>query len=336
MTRFRILLLVLSASALVVLTVGFTTKHSSATTAEVAPATASALQATFINVFRKVSPSVVQIKTSDGLGSGVVFNSKGYIVTNDHVVSGSSSFTVTTSTGKQLKATLVGEFAADDLAVIKVDGSAGLRPATFANSSKLSVGEIAMAIGNPLGLSSSVTEGIVSALNRQAPEGNGVTLQNAIQTSAPINPGNSGGALVDIQGRVIGIPTLAAADPQFGGAAAGIGFAIPSNTVVNIAGQIAKSGHVTSSGRAYLGVQIGDTGTGVYIGAVTAGGPAATAGLSVGDVITAVGGKPTTNSDDLGSVLAGFRPGQTVKVTIMRQTGATATLNVTLGELPSS
>ncbi len=212
MTRYRIPLIVLSAAALVVFTVGFTTKHSSATSAAVAPATASALQATYINVFRKVSPSVVQIRTSSGLGSGIVFNSKGYIVTNDHVVSG------------------VDELHGDDLDGQAAEGDAGRRvrggrprgdqgrrrrrASTRRRSptpSKINVGEIAMAIGNPLGLSSSVTEGIVSALNRQEPEGNGVTLQNAIQTSAPINPGNSGGALVDIQGRVIGIPTLAAA-----------------------------------------------------------------------------------------------------------------------------
>ena len=147
-----------------------------------------------------------------------------------------------------------------------------------------------MAIGNPLGLSSSVTEGIVSGLNRQESEGNGVMLQNAIQTSAAINPGNSGGALVDIHGRVIGIPTLAASDPQLGGAAAGIGFAIPSSTVKDIAGQIVKNGKVVNSNRAYLGIQIGDTGNGVYVGTVTAGGPSAKAGLVAGDVITAVNG----------------------------------------------
>jgi S1-C subfamily serine protease len=337
MTRFRIPLIVLSASVLVALAVGFSSHQTNLTTASTASAatsTASALQSTFIDVFRKVSPSVVQISTANGLGSGIVLNSNGYIVTNDHVVNGSSSFTVATSTGKQLKATLVGEFAADDLAVIKVSAS-GLPPATFADSSKIIVGEIAMAIGNPLGLSSSVTEGIVSALNRQEPEGNGVTLQNAIQTSAPINPGNSGGALVDIQGRVIGIPTLAAQDPQFGGAAAGIGFAIPSNVVVSIANQIAKTGHVTNSGRAYLGIQVGDTGSGVYVGAVSAGGPSAKAGLAIGDVITAINGSPTPTTDDLGTVMAGLRPGQTVKVSITRQSGATVVLDVTLGELPS-
>jgi putative serine protease PepD len=159
-------------------------------------------------------------------------------------------------------------------------------------------------------------------------------LRNAIQTSAPINPGNSGGALADVRGRVIGIPTLAAVDAQLGGAAAGIGFAIPSNTVRDIAGQIVRNGKVVNSRRAYLGVEIGDTGNGVYVGTVTAGGPAAKAGLVPGDVILAVAGKPTLSSDELGSVLATLRPGQTVKVRIARQNGTTATLDVELGEYP--
>lgn len=335
MTRLKLPLAVLLASALVAAVVGFTTHQSSSTTAAVPPMAAAALQKTFVAVFRKVSPSVVQIRTSNGLGSGIVFDTKGNIVTNDHVVRGSTSFTVTTASGKQLTGTLVGEFPADDLAVIKVDG-AGLKPAKFADSSKLEVGDIAIAIGNPLGLSSSVTEGIVSALNRQVPEGNGATLQNAIQTSAAINPGNSGGALVDIQGRVIGIPTLAATDPRLGGAAAGIGFAIPSNTVRDIAGQIAKNGRVVSSHRAYMGITIGDTGSGVYVGVVAAGGPAAKAGIVVGDVITAINGKATITSDDLGTVLAGLRPGQTVTVSISHQGGTTATASVTLGEFPGS
>ena len=131
-----------------------------------------------------------------------------------------------------------------------------------------------------------------ATVGRQEPEGNGVVLQNAIQTSAAINPGNSGGALVNIRGSVIGIPTLAAADPQLGGAAAGIGFAIPSNTVKSIATQIIQHGHVVSSGRPYLGIQVGDTGNGVYVGSLTAGGPAAKAGIHVGDLIVSVNGKP--------------------------------------------
>jgi putative serine protease PepD len=179
-----------------------------------------------------------------------------------------------------------------------------------------------------------VTQGIVSALGRAPSEGGAAVLRNAIQTSAPINPGNSGGALVDIRGRLMGIPTLAATDAQLGGVAAGIGFAIPSNVVRDIAGQIIKNGRVVNSRRAYLGVEIGDTGNGVYVGTVTSGGPAARAGIRAGDVIVAVAGKPTPTSDELGSVLASLRPGQTVKVRIERQSGSSTTVNVKLGEYP--
>jgi len=349
MNRLRLALVVLAvlfAAALVAALVGFTTgrstslsanaKQSRAVPSAAPPAGVAALQNAFVSVFRRVSPSVVQISTSQGLGSGIVFDSQGDIVTNNHVVSGFKSFTVTTSNGKKLTGKLVGAFPADDLAVIKVSAG-GLTPATFADSSKLEVGDIVMAIGNPLGLASSVTEGIVSALNRTESEGGGVTLPNVIQTSAPINPGNSGGALVDISGRVVGIPTLGATDPEFGSTAAGIGFAIPSNVVTDIAGQIVKNGHVVDSHRAYLGVEVGDTfGSGVYIGSVTAGGPAAKAGIAVGDVITSVAGKQTQTTDDLSGVLAGLRPGQTVKVALTKQGGARTTASVTLGEYPGT
>ena len=209
---------VLAATALLVVGCGkkaaTTTVTVSASPQSSTPSStvAAALQQTFVNVYRKVAPSVVQIETSEGLGSGIVFDAKGDIVTNAHVVGSAKSFTVTTSKGRRLQGELVGTFPADDLAVIKVATSAS-RPAVFANSSKLRVGDIAMAIGNPLGLSSSVTQGIVSALGRSSSEGDGVTLPNTIQTSAPINPGNSGGALADISGRVIGVPTLAAERP---------------------------------------------------------------------------------------------------------------------------
>jgi S1-C subfamily serine protease len=200
-----------------------------------------ALQSSYVNVVRAVSPSVVQIEDQVGLGSGIVLDSAGDIVTNHHVVAGATSFTVTTSAGKRYPAKLVGSFAPDDLAVVKVTG-AGLKPATFANSSKLKVGDLAIAIGNPLGLQSSVTNGIVSAFRQATQEPGNVTLPSVIQTSAAINPGNSGGALADIQGRVIGIPTLAANDPEVGGSAPGIGFALPSNVVTDIARQIVKYG----------------------------------------------------------------------------------------------
>jgi putative serine protease PepD len=330
LTKLPFIILALSGAMAVL--VGFASGRATTTT-HVSISTGAALQNVFVSVYRNVSPSVVQIQTAEGLGSGIVFDAKGNIVTNAHVVGNSTTFTVTTSTGKQVKGTLVGTFVADDLAVIKVSGG-GLRPAKFADSSKLRVGDISMAIGNPLGLKSSVTQGIISALGRDEPEGNGIVLQNTIQTSAAINPGNSGGALVNIGGAVIGIPTLAASDPQLGGAAGGIGFAIPSNTVTDIAGQIIKYGHVVNSHRPYLGIKIGDTGNGVYVGTVTAGSPADKAGLKVGDVILAINGKPTTTSDDLGTVIAAFKPGQTVTLKIVHQSGVQATLKVTLGEYP--
>jgi S1-C subfamily serine protease len=246
------------------------------------PASVLELQGAIVNVVQSVSPSVVQIEDQRGLGSGIVFDASGHIVTNNHVVSGASSWTVTTSSGTRYQARLVGSFPADDLAVIKISGS-HLQPATFADSSKLRVGDLAIAIGNPLGLQSSVTEGIVSAFREAVQEDSSVTLPMVIQTSAEINPGNSGGALVDIEGRVIGIPTLAATDPQLGGSAAGIGFALPSNLVKDIAGQIVAKGKVFDSHRAFLGVRVGDTnGNGVLVGAVTAGGAAARAGMRVG------------------------------------------------------
>jgi S1-C subfamily serine protease len=212
-----------------------------AETARRAPPVAGSLQQTYVAVYARVAPSVVQITTSVGLGSGIVFDGEGDIVTNAHVVGTESRVLVTTSRGVQLEGRLVGTFASADLAVIQVAG-ADLPPAVFADSSAVSVGDVVLAIGNPLGLSSSVTDGIVSALGRRQSESNGVTLVDTIQTSAAINPGNSGGALVDISARVVGVPTLAAVDPELGSAAAGIGFAIPSNVVTAVAGQILEHG----------------------------------------------------------------------------------------------
>ncbi|MGB9337064.1 MAG: trypsin-like peptidase domain-containing protein, partial [Candidatus Acidiferrales bacterium] len=267
-------------------------------------AAALAFQDAITAVVHELSPSVVQIQNAQGLGSGVVFDTSGDIVTNNHVVAGGGPYTVTAGT-HTYGASLVGRFAPDDLAILHVSG-AELAPAAFADSSRLEVGDFAIAIGNPLGLRSSVTEGIVSAFRQGVSEGNGVALPLMVQTSAAINPGNSGGALADLQGRVIGIPTLAATDPELGGTAApGIGFAIPSNLVRGIATQIIRFGHVTNSHRAYLGVEIGETnGQGVLVQGVTPGGPAAKAGLVTGDLITAVNGNQTPTLDDFTSVLS--------------------------------
>jgi len=303
-------------------------------TADSAPAPAPyALQAQFVQVVRGVAPSVVQIESAEGLGSGVVYDGAGHVVTNAHVVGSSRTFQVTLADGRRVTGTLVGAFVPDDLAVIRLDG---LRPraARFADSSKLDVGDIVMAIGNPLGLRSSVTEGIVSALGRTVPTESG-TLPNTIQTSAPINPGNSGGALVNLAGQVVGIPTAAAVDPNLGRGASGIGFAIASNRVKDIAAQLIRDGRVTRTGRAYLGVRVGDiTGNGVLVGEAVAGGPAARAGIHAGDVIVSIAGKPTSSTTGLSEVLATLKPGQRVSVRIVRQDGTKATVQVTLGELP--
>jgi putative serine protease PepD len=297
------------------------------------PAAALAFQDAITAVVRELSPSVVQIQNPQGLGSGVVFDSQGNIVTNNHVVAGGGPYTVTAGS-HSYSATLVGRFAPDDLAVVRVS-NASLTPALFANSSKLEVGDIAIAIGNPLGLRSSVTDGIVSAFRQGVSEGNGVALPLMIQTSAPINPGNSGGALSDIEGRVIGIPTLAATDPELGGSAPGIGFAIPSNLVTDIANQIIEHGHVVNSHRAYLGVQIRETnGAGVYVLSVNKGGPAAKAGIQAGDIIVSVNGHSTLTIDELSSVLSELKPGATITVGIETQSGAHKTVHLTLGTFP--
>ena len=310
------------------------TASSAATPAVVVPSSASALQQQFVKVVKQVGPSVVLIQTSQGLGSGIVFDATGNVVTNAHVVEGASSFQVTLADGKQYPARLVGTFAADDLAVLHVDAK-GLHPASFADSSRLQVGDVALAIGNPLGLQSSVTEGIVSALGRTVNEDSGVALPNVIQTSAPINPGNSGGALVDLQGQVIGIPTLAATDPQLGGAAAGIGFAIPGNTVRDIAGQLISRGKVANSHRAWLGVEVAATTSGgPLVTTVQPGGPAARAGIRTGELVTAVQGRATPDPAVLADVLAGLRPGQAVTVAVADPDGTRRTVRVTLGQLP--
>jgi putative serine protease PepD len=299
------------------------------------PSTLSGLEAQYTQIVKQVLPSVVQIETDQGLGSGIVFDGAGDIVTNYHVVAGASSYRVTLSDGRGFGASLVGTFQGDDLAVVRISAGS-LHPAAFADSSKIQVGDIVLAIGNPLGLRSSVTDGIVSAFRSGVPEGNGVTLPAVIQTSAAINPGNSGGALVDLDGQVIGIPTLAATDPELGGTAAGIGFAIASNTVVDIANQLIQTGHVTNTHRAYLGVRIGDTTTGVYVSSVVAGGPAAKAGIKVGDIITSVSNQATPDAATLAQVLATLNPGQTVPVAVTRADGSKDTVQVTLGTLPAS
>jgi S1-C subfamily serine protease len=295
-------------------------------------------------VIARVQPTVVQInvKTGQGggLGSGVIIDSRGYIITNNHVVQGAQSAQVVLYGGTTLPAQIVGTDSPDDLAVVKVTPpKTSLTVATLGDSSKLRVGQEVLAIGNPLGITHTVTNGIVSALNRTVG-----TIPDAVQTDAPINPGNSGGALVDLQGNVIGVPTSTAIDPQFRTPANGVGFAVPSNRVKFIAPQLIQTGRVTNSGRAALGVRVADVDPilaaqnglavdhGVLIASVTSGGPGARAGLKAGDVIVQMDGKAINDVSSLGNVLLSKKPGDTVSVQFYRSTQQ-QTVQVTLGEL---
>lgn len=215
--------------------------------------------------------------------------------------------------------------------------------ATLGDSSKLLVGEEVLAIGNPLGITETTTHGIISALGRSVNEPN-VTIPNTIQTDAPINPGNSGGALADLQGNVIGMPTLAAIDPEFDAPANGVGFAIPINQVKRVVPQIIQNGKVTHTGRAALGISSQDidphlqvmdnlsVNHGMLVVEVPSDGPAAQAGLLQGDVIVAINGKEIANQAALGDVLATKTPGDKVSVSVYRG-NQQLTFNVILGEL---
>jgi S1-C subfamily serine protease len=193
-----------------------------------------------VEAVARALPSVVVVQTSQSLGSGVVFDARGNIVTNAHVVEGATTFQVTLQNGQSYPGTLVGTRPSDDIAVIKIS-AAGLTPAAFGDSSGLRVGQSVIALGNPYGLQSSATQGIVSAVGRTITQPGGNDLPDVIQTSAAMNPGNSGGALIDLQGTVVGIPT-GALDPQGNGDATGIGFAISSNRAHQIADQIIAAG----------------------------------------------------------------------------------------------
>ncbi len=307
------------------------------------------LQQAYVSVVNRVRPSVVQITNGKGLGSGIIWDRKGHIVTNAHVVGDSQHFTVRlASSAAGLSAHLVGSYRPNDLAVVQLDNPpANLTPARFGNSDALQVGDLALAVGNPLGLTGTVTEGIVSATDRTVTEpahgsGQDITLPNTVQTSASINPGNSGGALVNMQAKVIGIPTLAAVDKEVGGgsAAPGIGFAISAKLVKQIAPQLVKNGRVTNTHRAALRATVktvasGGKPFGAGVVDVAGGGPADQAGLEPGSVITKINHQRVTTASALEKVLAGLHPGQRVPLTVRTPAGKTHTLTITLGEQPS-
>jgi putative serine protease PepD len=310
---------------------------------------AAALEDEFASVVTDVLPSVVEITHDGSVGSGVVFDNQGHIVTNAHVVGTATAFDVRLAGSSAVRqATLVHSHPVEDLAVIRVQDTGGLVPARFGATRDLRVGEIVMAMGSPLGLESSVTQGIVSALGRAVPEPPepqigfpGTVLRQTIQTSAPINPGNSGGALVNLDREVVGVPTLAAVNQGIGGAAPGIGFAIPGDIVRDIAQQIVDNGRVVHSGRAALGVTATTVTNdraepiGAGIAAVDPSGPAAAAGVRVGDLITRVVDDEIRTAQDLQAATAARRPGDVIRLTALRPPAAEPyTVTITLGELP--
>ena len=309
-----------------------------------------------IEVFERVHPAVVNIATttlgmnfwmeiipSRGQGSGFVIDGKGYILTNNHVVAKAQKIVITTASGKKIRATLVGRDPRSDLAVIKIPAKEVNAVADLGDSDGIRPGQKAIAIGNPFGLSHTLTTGIVSALNRSIRTEEGYQVDNLIQTDAAINPGNSGGPLLNSSGEVIGINT---AIFSLSGGHQGIGFAIPINVAKRIATQLITSGKIARPWLGINGISISEALSeglgleveeGVLVVQVVRGGPAHQAGvrgghrqviiggirlLLGGDIITSIAGKRVSDMKDMGKILDGMRVGQTITVGILRNTTA--------------
>ncbi len=304
---------------------------------------------TAVQVARNVVPAVGTIIASQGstaasLGSGfVIANNSGvsYLVTNNHVVTGSNDLHVAMPDGDEFTATLVGTDTLDDVAVVSVP-SGSLPVATFGDSSLLQVGQPVIAIGSPLGNASSVTAGVISALHRTISASgenstSSETLEDVLQTDASINPGNSGGPLVDVQGRVVGVNVAIA------GNSTNIGYSIPANVARQVAGALIAHQQVQHP---FLGIGyydaidaieagVGFNGPGVYVHAVSAGTPAAAAGFQKGDILVAIDGVPIDNGETLGGLIQDKHDGETITCTVKRGS-STLTLRPTLEERPAN
>ena len=325
---------------------------SAASTQSASSQTTASCQVT--PVAEKVLPSVVTISakgtSSSGTGSGEVIKSDGYILTNNHVIAPAASggsLAVLFSDGKSAAAKLIGRDPLTDLAVIKVSET-GLTVIPMGSSGSLVVGQPVVALGAPLGLSSTVTSGIVSALDRtiQVPGENSETalLINAIQTDAAINPGNSGGALVNCNGQFVGVPTAGATVPSPSGESAGgsigLGFAIPADLALPAANELIATGKVS---RAYFGLQVtpvsanaatvNGTAEGLLVTGIDPSGPAQAAGLATGDVITSINGQPAVSTDQLVELTLTKQPGDKVAVDYNRN-GASHSTTITLTSQP--
>jgi putative serine protease PepD len=306
-------------------------------------------------VANQVIPSVVTISArgqgGSGTGSGEIIRSDGYILTNNHVIAiaaNGGSVGVQFSDGQTAPATIVGRDPQTDLAVLKVGSSRKLQPIAIGSSASLAVGQANVVIGAPLGLSGTVTSGIISALDRtvEVPGENNASalLVAAVQTDASVNPGNSGGAMVNCSGQLIGIPSAGATVPsssgESSGGSIGLGFAIPVDLAMTIADEIIATGSVTHAHFGVGAVPIPPAAAtqagvpeGLYVETVTRGGPVAQAGLSQGDVITKINGEPATSTVQLQELTLTKKPGDTVQLEYWRN-GQSATATVTLGAQP--
>jgi S1-C subfamily serine protease len=371
---------VLAAIGLAVLVIGAAVTQAIPTTRVAAQPAAPRLTAATsgaaapagsVAVAQSVGPAVVSIRTDQGLGSGVIYDASGLILTNAHVVDSAQSITIGLVNGQHFTGKVVGSDTGFDVAVIKIDGT-NLPTAPLGSSANLQVGEPVVAIGNPFGFDHTLTTGVVSALNRPVSEGPGSYNQPMIQTDAAINPGNSGGPLLDINGQVMGITTLVAA-PQ-GIPAQGLGFAVPVDTARRIADQLVQFGKVTHSGQPFLGVALSDINRpdttpgfpgrpsvpgqpglpggrrgqqpttprpaapsgvdhGALVGNVQANSPAAQAGVQTGDVIVSFDGFDIYNPDELLQRLVVHKPADQVNLSVIRNSQTTS-LTLTIGEAP--
>jgi putative serine protease PepD len=284
-------------------------------------------------------PSIVQVRVDgvdtpfgpgqQGSGSGFVIDDEGHVATNEHVVEGAERVTVILADETEIAARVVGVDRSTDVAVLELEETPDdLQPLPFGSSSSLELGDPVIAIGSPLGLQGTVTAGIVSALDRDIQAPDGFTIDGVIQTDAALNPGNSGGPLLDLDGRVVGMNAQIAGGP---GVSNGIGYAIPAETVRDIADQLIEGGEVEHP---YLGVRIQDVDEGARIVEVVDGSPADDAGLRQGDVVTEAGGEEIASADDLTDAVGSRKPGDELELRVRRE-GDTRTITVELGTRPS-
>jgi len=288
-------------------------------------------------IYAAASPAVVSVRTTGGAGTGFLIGNDGTIVTNAHVVAENRRVTVRFGENEAQPADVLGTDPSSDLAVVSIDRKdlpEGVKPLRFADSRNVSVGDAAIAIGNPFGLDRTATEGIVSGIGRHIAAPNGFSIDEVIQTDAPINPGNSGGPLLDDSGVVIGVNAQIASTGSAGNI--GIGFAVPSNTARQVVPRLARGERIT---RAHLGLETSPASPGGDVGAeiqrVVPGGPGSRAGLREGDVILKLDGKDVNEPADVSGAIADKHPGDVVEIEVERG-GKLTKLKATLGTRPSS